>query len=78
MVDGALFLPEEWCGAAFAQRRRELGIPAARRLETKRQLGLQMVKRGKAQGVPFALLACDALSGRESPCRADVAAANVQ
>src|SRR5712691_5934254 len=25
MVDGELFLPEEWFGAAFAQRRRELG-----------------------------------------------------
>jgi hypothetical protein len=25
MVDGELFLPEEWLGAAFAQTRHELG-----------------------------------------------------
>src|SRR5215813_12917858 len=78
MVDGELFLPEEWFGAAFAQRRRELGIPAERRFETKSQLGLKMIKRVKAQGVPFDLLACDALYGRDSQFRADLAAANVQ
>ena len=78
MVDGELFLPEEWFGAAFAQRRRELGIPAERRFETKIQLGLKMVKRVKDQGVPFDLLACDALYGRDSQFRADLAAANVQ
>ena len=78
MVDGELFLPEEWFGAAFAQRRQELGIPAERRFETKIQLGLKMVKRVKAQGVPFDLLACDALDGRDSQFRADLAAANVQ
>src|SRR2546423_8752514 len=78
MVDGELFLPEEWFGAAFAQRRSELGIPADRRFETKIQLGLKMVKRVKDQGVPFDLLACDALYGRDSQFRADLAAANVQ
>ena len=35
MVDGELFLPEEWLGAAFAHRRSELGIPPERRFETK-------------------------------------------
>jgi SRSO17 transposase len=55
-----------------------LGIPAERRFETKIQLGLKMVKRVKAQGVPFDLLACDALYGRDSQFRADLAAANVQ
>jgi hypothetical protein len=61
MVEGALFLPEEWCGAACAQRRRAWGIPAERRGETQSPLGLKMSKRGKAQGVPCALVACDAL-----------------
>src|SRR5262249_36767542 len=73
-----MVLGEEWCGAAFGQRRRELGIPAERRFETKSQLGLKMIKRVKAQGVPFDLLACDALYGRDSQFRADLAAANVQ
>jgi SRSO17 transposase len=78
MVDGALFLPEEWFGAAFAQTRHELGIPSDRTFETKIQLGLKMVKRVKAKGVPFDLLACDALYGRDSQFRADLAAEDVQ
>src|SRR5499426_3046770 len=78
MVDGELFLPEEWFGAAFAQRRQELGIPAERRFETQIQLGLQLIKRVKSHGLPFALVACDALYGRDSQLRADLAAENVQ
>ena len=78
MVDGALFLPEEWFGAAFVQTRQELGIPPDRTFETKIALGLKMVKRVKAKGVPFALLACDALYGRDGQFRADWAAENVQ
>jgi SRSO17 transposase len=78
MVDGELFLPEEWFGAAFAQRRSELGIPAERRFETKLQLGLKMIKRVKAHGVPFGLVACDALYGRDSQFRAALAAEDVQ
>src|SRR6201997_4515203 len=50
MVDGELFLPEEWFGAAFAQTRQALGIPSDRTFETKIQLGLKMVKRVKAKG----------------------------
>ena len=72
MVDGELFLPAEWFGPAFAQRRKELGIPEERTFETKIALGLKMVKRAKAQGLPFELLACDALYGRDSQFRADV------
>ena len=78
MVDGELFLPEEWFGAALAQRRRELGIPAERRFETKLQWGLKMIKRVKAQGVPFDLVACDALYGRDSQFRAALAAEDVR
>jgi len=78
MVDGELFWPEEWFGAAFAQRRQELGIPAERRFETKLQLGLKMIKRVKSHGLPFDLVACDALYGRASQCRADVDAEGVR
>jgi SRSO17 transposase len=78
MVDGELFLPEAWFGEAFAQTRHELGIPPERTFETKIALGLKMVKRVKANGVPFDLLACDALYGRDSQFRADLAADNVE
>ncbi len=72
MVDGELFLPQEWFGPAFAQRRQELGIPAERTFATKIALGLKMVKRAKVHRLPFELLACDALYGRDSQFRADV------
>jgi SRSO17 transposase len=72
MVDGALFVPAEGCGEAFAQTRPALGIPPERTFETKIALGLKRVKRVKAHGGPFDLLACAALYGRESQCRADV------
>ena len=78
MVDGELFLPQEWFGPAFAQRRQELGIPAERTFATKIALGLKMVKRAKAYGLPFALLACDALYGRDSQFRADLDTEGVQ
>lgn len=78
MVDGELFLPEEWFGPAFAQRRKELGIPADRCFETKIQLGMKMIKRAKAHGLPFELLACDALYGRDGQFRAALDAEGVR
>ena len=72
MVAGELFLPQEWCGPAFAQRRKELGIPEERTFETKSALGLKMVKRATGHRLPFELLACAALYGRDSQFRADV------
>lgn len=78
MVDGELFLPEEWFGPDFAQRRKEVGIPEERTFETKIALGLKMVKRAKAQGLPFELLACDALYGRAHQFRAALAMEGVR
>jgi SRSO17 transposase len=72
MVDGELFLPQEWFGPDFAQRRKELGIPEERTFETKIALGLKMVKRATVHRLPFELLACDALYGRDSQFRADL------
>src|SRR5215831_15989862 len=56
MVDGARFVPAEWLGPAFAQRRKAVGMPEARTFETQIALGVKMVKRAKAQGLPFELL----------------------
>jgi SRSO17 transposase len=76
-VEGELCIPQEWLGEACAQRRTAWGIPPERRFETTIALGLKMVKRVKAKGVPCALLACDALYGRDRQFRADWAAENV-
>jgi SRSO17 transposase len=45
-------------------------MPEERTFETKIALGLKMVKRAKAPGVPCELLACDALYGRDNHFRA--------
>jgi len=77
MVDGELFLPDEWFDEEQAHKRNTLGIPKERQFQKKADLGLPMVKRAKANGVPFELLACDAFYGRDSQFRADVEAENV-
>ena len=47
MVDGELFLPEEWFGAAFAQTRRELGIPPGAHVRDENRLGLEDGQTGQ-------------------------------
>jgi len=77
LVDAELYLPEEWFGKAFAERRRTLGVPAERVFQSKSELGLQMVTRAQANGLPFDRLACDAFYGKDRQFRADVQAKNV-
>ena len=70
IVDGELFLPKEWFGESFAQKREKLGIPKGRVFETKGQQGMKMIKRVKAEEFPFELVACDSLYGRDAQFRA--------
>ena len=77
LVDGELFLPEEWFGEERAELRQELGIPPDRTFETKLELGLKMIKRVKAHGVPVELVACDAFYGRDRHFRAALDAEDV-
>ena len=69
LVDGELFLPEEWFTSAFAERRNKLGISEQRKFETKPTLGLKMILRVKAAGLPFDCVACDDLYGRNRALR---------
>jgi hypothetical protein len=70
IVDGALGPPEEWCVPAASALREELGIPKERKVKTKITWGWTMSKRAMANGRPFELVACAALSGRDRRCRA--------
>jgi len=72
LVDGELFLQEHWFSRAYAARREELGIPEARKFATKPALGLAMIQRAHARGLPFDLVACDELYGRNRTLRATV------
>jgi SRSO17 transposase len=69
-VDGELFLPERWFGPEQTEERERLGIPAARTFQTKVELGWAMIRRTRAEGLPFEAVACDELYGRSGWLRA--------
>jgi SRSO17 transposase len=70
MVDVEIFLPQEWFGAVFAPLRQDVGVPGERQVfETKLELGLKMVRRAKAEGLPFEAVLCDDLYGRSHAFR---------
>ena len=77
MVDGELFLPQVWFTKAYADLRREVKLPK-RKFATKPELGLKMIQRVKANGLPFERVACDDLYGRSSAFRAALDADNVR
>ena len=64
LIDRALYLPEVW--ARTGMRRAEAGIPGEVRFLTKPKLGLAMLERAHAAGVPFApAAACGSRSCRD-------------
>lgn len=63
-VDGELYLPEKWFTTAYADKRKQVGIPKERAFATKLELALQMTKRVQENGLPFCALDCDSLYGR--------------
>ena len=77
LVDGELFLPAAWLTPAYADQRKACGVPAERVFQRKSDLGLQMIDRVRANGLPFERVACDAFYGRDRQFRADLQAKNV-
>ncbi len=67
LLDRALYLPEDW--AEDADRRREARIPAEVAFTTKPKLGLFMLERARAAGVPFAWVAGASVYGADSAIR---------
>ena len=77
LVDGELFLPAVWLTPAYADQRKACGVPTERVFQRKTDLGLQMIDRAQANGLPFERVACDAFYGRDRQFRADLQAKNV-
>jgi len=77
LIDGELFLPEVWFTPAYANQRKTCGVPAERVFQRKIDLGLQMIDRVRANGLPFERVACDAFYGRDREFRAELQAKNV-
>jgi len=65
-VDGELYLQAHWFTPEKAQLRQRVGIPPERVFETKIELGWKMIRRVKANGLPFEAVTCDDLYGRST------------
>jgi SRSO17 transposase len=70
MVDAELYLPENWFEAGHAKLRKRLHVPEDLPFATKPQIGLGLVRRAQACGLPFVAVAADAVYGRDSAFRA--------
>jgi SRSO17 transposase len=71
MVDAELFVPQEWFSDDFAALRQKVGVPVARQtFESKPELGLKMIRRARAEQLPFEAVLCDDLYGRSNKLRA--------
>jgi SRSO17 transposase len=67
LIDRALYLPEGW--ATDQGRRAEAGIPEEVAFATKPKLGLAMLARAHAAGLPFAWVTADSVYGADSALR---------
>jgi SRSO17 transposase len=70
LVDGELFLPEQWFDESHKELREKLGIPPERVFQTKPELGLVMIGRAVQRGLPFQRVTADDLYGRNRAFRA--------
>ncbi len=67
LIDRALYLPEGW--AEDRARRAEAKIPDGVAFATKPKLGLAMLERAHAAGLPFAWVTADSVYGADSALR---------
>jgi len=67
LIDRALYLPKDW--AEDEMRRAEARIPAAVVFGTKPKLGLAMLERARAAGVPFSWITGDSVYGADHTIR---------
>lgn len=77
LVEGQLFMPEEWFTEEYASKRVTCGVPEELTMQTKPEIGLSLLQRAVERGtLPFAWVAADALYGDSPAFRDGVAAFN--
>lgn len=76
-IGGELFLPAVWFSESYAAKHQRIGLPTEWEFASKPELGLRMIRRVKAAGVPFERVACDALYGRHRTFRATLDAEGI-
>jgi SRSO17 transposase len=77
LVGAELYLPEVWFDQAHAKLRERWYIPVERTFATKPELGLQLIRQAKANGLPFEVVGCDSVYGQDGQFRADLDAEKV-
>jgi SRSO17 transposase len=77
LVDADLYLPEDWFDDEHAELRPRWHIPPERTFMTKTQLALQLIERAQADGLPFQVVGCDSIYGRDRQFRADLDAKHI-
>jgi len=77
-INGDLYLPQDWFGPAYAQRRLKAEIPSERRFQTKIELGWQMIQQAQVAGIPFEAVTFDSAYGDDHKLRDQCRAANIE
>lgn len=68
-----LYMPKEWFGNRYAERRQKCAVPTDLSFKTKPELGLEMIRQvHKAGTLRFRWLTCDEAFGRDSKFLDDV------
>lgn len=71
LVDGQLFMPDEWFEEDHVERRKACGVPEDLAYKTKPEIGLTLLQNAEKRGsLPFQWVAADALYG-DSPAFRD-------
>jgi SRSO17 transposase len=71
LIEGQLFMPDEWFDEAHAEKRSACGVPEDLVFQTKPQIGLELLKKAQKRGsLPFHWVAADELYG-DSPAFRD-------
>jgi SRSO17 transposase len=77
LIEGRLFMPDEWFDDAHAKKRSVSGVPEDLVYQTKPEIGLELLKKAVKRGdLPFQWVAADELYGDSPAFRDGVAALN--
>ena len=77
LLDGQLFMPDEWFDETHSERWSARGVPEELVFQTKPEIGLELLKKAVKRGdLPFQWVAADELYGDSPAFRDGVAALN--
>jgi len=67
LVEGQLFMPDEWFDEAHCEKRKACGVPEDLIYQTKPEIGLELLQKAVKRGhLPFQWVAADELYGRRA------------